>query len=145
MDLRRRDRDEAGAAVGQANEAVAKIDDELSQIESERQSIRQNLATNAGAARPQVDRLLANGRYDAQLQIDKHSLLETRGKLLQEVERRTQRLREAQSEVKRLEILRDKARQGHDQEMLRREQIEIDEAASRRYAGRVSLHGDDDS
>ncbi len=132
LQLRCRQRDEAGAAVGQANEAIRRIDQQREEIEQERQSVRQG-ASDQRVGGVSVDALLAAGRYDLQLQAQSQTLGDTRAKLVQELERRQMALVAAEAEVKRFERLEEKDRENYLAETLRREQAEADDAAGRRY------------
>ncbi|MEM9646816.1 MAG: flagellar export protein FliJ [Planctomycetota bacterium] len=131
LSLRRRERDEAGAFVGQAHQAIAKIDQQIDEVDQERIQIKAVAANQAASAQPKVDQLLHSGRYELQLQFDREGLLDTKAKLQQELERRLELLREAEWEVKRMEQLRDKDKEQFDQLELKREQAIIDEAAAR--------------
>lgn len=130
--MRRQQRDEAGAAVGQANQAIARIDLQIESIQSERQRLRQQ-AQGQRVGSISVDSLMAGGRYDLQLQNDSLALNQTRGELEQELQRRQLALTQAETEVKRFEQLEEKERAAYWAEELRREQAEADEATSRRY------------
>lgn len=132
LQLRRRERDEAGAAVGQANAAIGRIDEQCETIELERQSLREDAGgQRVGAV--SVDALLARGRYDVQLLADIQSLAETRAELVRELERRQDALVASEAEVKRFERLEEKERAECHALQLRREQAEADDATSRRY------------
>ena len=133
LDLRRRERDQAGAEVGQANEAIRRIDQQREELNQKRIEIRQS-ASASRLGRVSVDRLLAAGRYDIQLEADANALNDTRGKLIQELARRQGKLRQAEAELKRFEKLRQQDRERHEAELRRREQAEADDATSRRFA-----------
>ena len=133
LQLRLRQRDEARAAVGQANEAIAKIDSQSREVAAEREMLRRE----SGGSRQgdlRVDAMLSQGRYDVQLEAQENSLADTRGKLEQELSRRQQLLVDAEAELKRFERLRDKEQLAHQANVLRQEQNEMDEAINRRYA-----------
>ncbi|MEM1068778.1 MAG: flagellar export protein FliJ [Planctomycetota bacterium] len=132
LQLRRQARDDAGMAVGQAVAAIARIDEQRQEIETQRETLRERDAQRTGAI--SVDSLLANGRYDLQLLAESDSLFETRQKLLQELDRRKQALTTAEAEVKRFEKLEDKDRAEFQAEQAKLEQTQLDEATSRRYA-----------
>jgi len=132
LQLRRRERDEAGAAVGQANEAIGRIDDQSEAIRVQRQALREGASQNR-VGDVSVDALLARGRYDLQLQAEIHALSDTRAKLVQELERRQLALVAAEAEVKRFERLEEKERTASYAEALRREQAEADDATATRY------------
>lgn len=133
LQLRRRERDEAGADVGQAIAAIAKVDAQIAEIEQTRRSLRQaDQAERVGNV--SVDSLLSSGRYDMQLQADIGSLQETRQKLTAELQRRQDLLVLAEAEMKKYEKLEEKQRQEHDENLRKQEQAEADEATSRQYA-----------
>lgn len=132
LELRRNERDEAGAAVGQANEAMEKIQ---TQIQS-KQDERAQLKVDAGTHRTgdvSVDVLLSRGRYDLQLQAEIHALQKTLSELRQERERRQATLVNCEAELKRFEKLRDRAQELYRKEQSRREQAEAEDATTRRY------------
>ncbi|GAA4456624.1 flagellar export protein FliJ [Novipirellula rosea] len=133
LDLRQRERDEMGGLVGEANLAIAKIDQQIQDIEQERQSLR-NEDAQSRLGDVAVDRLLARGRFDLQLQADIHGLVQTRAKLEEELQRRQQKLRDAETEVKKFQRMKELDRNQYQQEMNRREQMEIDEMNNRRFA-----------
>jgi flagellar FliJ protein len=132
LQLRRQQRDEAGAAVGQANEAIRRVDDQIKSIGSQRHALREGAGDNRIGS-VSVDTLLADGRYDLQLEADMQALQKTRSELFQELERRQAVLIAAESEVKRFERLEGKERAAFNAEASRREQAAADEATARRY------------
>ncbi|MGI9472239.1 MAG: flagellar export protein FliJ [Rubripirellula sp.] len=132
LDLRRRERDEAGAHVGQANEAMERIREQIRSKQNERTSLRENANSNR-VGPVSVDSLLAKGRYDLQLQGDIRSLEETHGELKQELERRQASLVVAESELKRFEKLHERAEAKYREEIYKREQAEAEDATTRRY------------
>ncbi|QDV65877.1 flagellar export protein FliJ [Crateriforma conspicua] len=131
--LRERERDEAGAAVGQANAAIAKIDQQMQEVEQTRVGLKQAMSGESLTGNVSVDRMLQGGRYDLQLQGDLQSLADTRGKLVQELQRRQEVLKTAQIEVKRWEKLKEIDQQRYREQQNHREQLELDEAASRNF------------
>ncbi len=133
LDLRCRERDEAGVAVGQALEAIGRINDQLQEIQALRDSNRQqSMESRAGAIT--VDGLLSQGRYDLQLEADMHALQQTLAQLDLELARRQDELVAAESEVKRFERLEANERSAYLADQNRREQLELDDATSRTYA-----------
>lgn len=132
LQLRRRERDEAGAAVGQANAAIERIDQQLNSIQQERHSLREG-ANRQRLGFVSVDALLTRGRYQMQLEAETQSLGETRADVTKELERRQAALVAAEAEVKRFERLEEKERAASYALQLRHEQAEADEATSRRY------------
>ncbi len=130
--LHRRTRDEAGADVGKANEAIRRIDEQTAALTDQRAAmLRQAELSRVGTV--SVDTVLSQGRYDIQLQTEMRALRETRVQLEQELLRRQQALRAAQAEVKRFERLADHELAAHRTKSQQREQTESDEAAATRH------------
>jgi flagellar FliJ protein len=133
LELRRRARDLAGSDVGKAHEAIRRIDEQREDLNRQRIGLRESSGRKR-TGRISVDRLLAAGRYDMQLEAEQQSLVQTRGELIQELARRQQKLAEAESEVKRLEKLQQRDEQRYRIELQRREQAEIDDRCASRHA-----------
>ena len=132
LKIQRRARDEAGAEVGKANEAIGKIDEQTESLMAERPAMLER-ATQARIGEVSIDSIVSQGRYDIQLQADMRTLRETREKLEQERSRRQQRLVEAEAEVKRFERLKENEWNLYRNEQQKREQAESDESASTRF------------
>ena len=132
LDLRCRERDEAGAYVGQATEAILKVDQQIDEVNQQREELKQHQA-DIRVGSISVDRMLSSGRYDLQLQADLAGLLETKEKLNQEFERRQALLAIAQGEVQRFEKLEERAREDYRAEQLRQEQAESDDRNSAKF------------
>jgi flagellar FliJ protein len=132
LQLRRRQRDEAGAEVGKALEAIRRIDEQSEAIRAQRRALRED-TSGERVGDVTVDALLAKGRYDLQLQADLHALSETRVQLVQELERRQQALVAAEVEAQRFQRLEEKERAAAYAEALRRQQAEADDASASRY------------
>lgn len=127
LQLRRRERDQAGAAVGQADEAIRRVELQVEEIQRERESLREGYHQRL-AGQISVDGLLAQGRYDLQLEAELQALDKTRGELIQELQRRQRDLVTAEAEVKRFEKLEEKDRMAFRTEQLRQEQALSDDA-----------------
>jgi flagellar protein FliJ len=132
LELRRRQRDEAGAAVGKANQAIAKIDQQIADIENDRQNIRQR-DQRQRVGEISVEGLLSVGRYDMQLQADVRQLQATRIELVVERDRRQTVLMDAEAEVKRYDRLKTKERETERARQLRIEQADADERSNQAY------------
>ncbi len=132
LQLRRRTRDEAGADLGKANEAILRIDEQTESLMAER-SVMLEQAGKARIGSVSIDSILSQGRYDMQLQADMQSLRETRAKLAEELLRRQQRLIEAEADVKRFERLKEHEWKVYRAEQQKLEQAEADESAATRY------------
>ena len=112
LELRRRQRDEAGAEVGQAREAIRRIDQQREELNQQRVGLRQK-PNDERTGTISVDRLLSAGRYDMQLEADDQALLQTRGELMKELARRQRKFSDAESELKRFEKLKE-----HDRKLM---------------------------
>ncbi len=132
LDLRRQQRDEAGAALGQANEAIAKVNTQIDDINRERVALRDTDDVNR-QGNVSVDALLAHGRYDLQLQADIGSLQSTVAELTAETDRRRTKLVEAEAELKRFEKLKANDEAEFRALESKREHAEADEVSNRRY------------
>lgn len=132
LQWRQRQRDEAGAEVGQAIEAINRIDQQRQSILQQQNQIKQDSAKQL-VGELSVDRLLSGGRYTMQLEIDLRSLVDTREKLVQALNIRQEKLMLAEAEVKRFERLKELDHAAAQKEELRREQLSLDEAVSNRY------------
>ena len=131
LELRRRERDEAGASVGQVNAAIERINQQIEMKQVERTGLRSDSQVER-LGQVSVDSLLARGRYDLQLQTEILSLNETLGELAQELERRQTLLQGAEAEMKRFEKLRERAEADYHEAFKKREQAEAEEATTRR-------------
>lgn len=132
LDLRRRERDEAGASVGQATEAIMKVDEQIDELNQSREELKRHQA-DIRVGSISVDRMLSSGRYDLQLQADVAGLMDTKEKLNQEFLRRQELLAVAQGEVQRFEKLEERAREDYRFEQLRQEQAEADDRNSAKF------------
>lgn len=132
LDLRRQQRDEAGAALGQANEAIVKVNMQIDDINRERAALRDTEDVNR-QGNVSVDDLLAHGRYDLQLQAEIGSLESTVAELTAEMDRRRAKLVEAEAELKRFEKLKENDEAEFRALESKREHAEADEVSNRRY------------
>jgi flagellar FliJ protein len=132
LELRRQERDEVGAAVGQANAAIDKVNEHVDEKQHERMLLRDgsNVSRQGDVS---VDALLSLGRYDLQLQADIEALNLTLGELITELERRRGKLVDAEAELKRFQKLRDNAELEFRALETKREHAEADEVTTRRY------------
>lgn len=107
LQLHRLARDEAGANLGKANEAIRRIDEQIEGLLAERTEMLHQ-ASKARIGTISIDSVLSHGRYEIQLQAEATSLRETRSQLMNEAARRQQLLVAAEAEVKRFERLEEK-------------------------------------
>ena len=132
LELRRQERDEAGIAVGQANTAIAKVNEEIREKELERVSLRDGSDVHR-QGNVSVDALLSLGRYDLQLQAEIQALKTTLSELVTEMERRREKLVVAEAELKRFDKLRERAELEFWALESKRELAEADEVTTRRH------------
>ncbi|MFG0256091.1 MAG: flagellar export protein FliJ [Rhodopirellula sp. JB053] len=136
--LRQRRRDEVGAEVGKATEAIERVDEQIELLQTQRDGVRNDAAARLansgadGATRVAVDRVIQEGRYDMQLSAEQVALRDTRAKLEVELNRRRGLLVEAEAEVKQLERLRETQMAEHRQLQLQVEQAEADDLTTAR-------------
>lgn len=129
FDLRIRQRDEASMELGKVNEAITKIESEITDVDAEQKMILSDTSGRTGEI--SVDGLLTRGRYALQLTADRQRLAQLLEKLMVELDARQGRLAAAQTEVKKFEMLRDKHFLAIRVEQNRQEQFVLDEAAGR--------------
>ncbi|TWT52992.1 Flagellar FliJ protein [Rubripirellula amarantea] len=138
LDLKRTARDQAGVAVGQATEAIRKVELEIESINADLVLARQQQnAARVGSV--VVERMLATNRYEMQLAADIQGLKRTLVTLGQELQRRQQGLAAAEAEVKKLERFREKELDHFKAEQRRQEQIELDDRTSAAYVRQRQL------
>ncbi len=137
MDLRRRERDEAGAEMGKVNEAIRRIDQQIDETCQQQQQLRKDNSQRQGVI--SVDALLSAGRFEMQLEADRLSLQETRQQLIVEQNRRQNLLVAAEAELKRFEKLDEKERMRFRELALKHDQAELDDDTVRRYTMRRTL------
>ena len=140
--LRCRERDEVGIEVGNANEAIRRIQEQITNVQRQRDENRvqssglleSNSANSSGSndITSAVDGIVQRGRFELQLQAELVSLEQTMVTLKQERDRRLDLLVKAEAEVKRIERLRETQQAEHIQAELKREQAEADDMTTAR-------------
>lgn len=140
--LRCRERDDAGIEVGNANEAIRRVQEQITKVQRQRDEVRvqssgllESGSSNASGSSDitfAVDGIVQRGRYDLQLQAELVSLEQTVVTLKQERDRRLDLLVKAEAEVKRIERLRETQQTEHYQAELKREQAEADDMTTAR-------------
>lgn len=129
--LREAARDEAQLRLADALKAVHILEERILAVTEERQQ-----AKGARAARLlgaiSTEQLLAEGRYDVQLDFQVRELKSQLQQIEQEVERRRQRLTLAEQECRKFERLKELANERYTQEQLGKLQAELDELGAQR-------------
>ena len=135
--LRKQERDVAGKAVGDAEQAIEILQNQVTEISDQRDALRQTSSTWRTSQTIQVDRLMNEGRYDLQLVAQLEDLTTKTKQIVAERERRLVRLQEANAEVRRLERLKERQQAEWKQQQLVAEQAMLDDIAAGRYLRQV--------
>jgi len=130
LDLRVTERDQALAEVAEALEALGRLRQQREAIEEQRRQVANDgSVSRLGALR--IEGLLAQGRYERQLALELAQIRTAESQVETEVERRQGLARDAETELRRLELLKDKDRIAWDKQQAKAEQALMDELASR--------------
>lgn len=129
LDLREREEQRAKIALGEAQRRVFEVDEQIARLEAAQTGALAALPPNAPfgerlAARAWADKLAAQV---ARLRYERETLSAVAATKQQEVAT-------AQAERRAVEKLRERALAEYQAEVLRREQITLDEIATSRYA-----------
>lgn len=122
-------RNEAQKRLADARQALAILDQRIAENTQERQTLRGNLHPHL-VGMVSVDRLLDQGRYDLQIDVNLRELTVQRGQIEEEIARRQQRLLLAEQEYRKFSKLVEIERTQYDAEVRRLEQAAMDELAS---------------
>jgi flagellar export protein FliJ len=130
LDLRIAQRDAVLAELTEAIEAQNRLRQQREKVTLERQqAMRDDSISRLGTLR--LDNLLAQGRYERQLAIEQNQLKAAETQIETEIERRRTVVQHAETEVRRLELLKDKDRSRLMAIELKTEQAALDEVAAR--------------
>lgn len=130
LDLRITERDQALAEVAEAMEALGRLREQREAIETQRRQVANDgSVSRLGTLR--IEGLLAQGRYERQLSLELAQVRTAETQVETEVERRQSVARAAETELRRLELLKDKDRIAWDKHQAKAEQALMDELASR--------------
>lgn len=132
--LRVAERDARRAELAQALEAEQVVQAQARDLKAELAQMRQLTTTACQPGTVNVDRLLNSHRYELLLQVQLDQLRQRSVQVRAEIERRRERLVEADRDVRVLEQLRDRQAAEAAREVLRSEQKQLDEIALRRHA-----------
>ncbi|WP_162006852.1 flagellar export protein FliJ [Roseimaritima sediminicola] len=130
--LRENERDAARQEIADAMRALGILEDQRTELLDQREQLRAAAQRQLSGKGLSVDAMLSSGRYDVQLAAEIQSLEGNIAAVEVEVQRRQDRLKEADIEVKRLERLREQQHTQWQQQQLAAQQIELDEIASMR-------------
>ncbi len=131
--LRESERDAARQEVADAYQAMGILQQQRSDLEQQRQQLRDAAQRRMTESAFSVDTMLNQGRYDVQLAADIQGLASNMTAVEKEIQRRQVRLQTADIEVKRLERLRETQHQQWTAQQQAAQQAELDEIASLRF------------
>lgn len=126
LNIRCRERDQAGKDVADANAAIAVLDSKLSEIELEERGM-ESLRRQFSSGAVMLSQILDAERYQLVLAAQREHILRDRSLLVQELQRRQAKLVIKQQAVKVLEKLEQTHHQRAAEMQLRREQMVLDE------------------
>lgn len=130
LDLRFAQRDAAHAELAEAIEAQNRLREQSDQIAKRRdETMRDQSISRLGQLR--LDSLLAQGRYERQLTLEQNQLKSAESQIEAEVQRRRAVVQLAETEVRRLELLKEKDQVMLHTLQLKAEQATMDEIAAR--------------
>ncbi len=131
LDLRLAQRDAVRGELAEAIEAHNRLLEQREKLAKEReQTMRDDSVSRVGQLR--LDSLLAQGRYERQLAIEQNQLKAAQTQIETEIERRKAVVQLAETEVRRLELLKEKDQIALHALQLKAEQATMDEIAARR-------------
>jgi flagellar export protein FliJ len=131
LDLRIAQRDAVRGELAEAIEAQNRLLEQREKLAKEReQTMRDDSVSRVGQLR--LDSLLAQGRYERQLAIEQNQLKAAQTQIETEIERRRAVVQLAETEVRRLELLKEKDKIALHALQLKAEQATMDEIAARR-------------
>lgn len=126
-------RDQCRRDLAAALEAVHVLRDRQHDIERAVTEIRATRARESVGSGIQVERLLDASRFELLLNSQLSEVHKQQEQVDEELERRRQRLVEADRQVRTLEKLRERRLTEHEQAELRKQQILLDEVATQRF------------
>jgi flagellar export protein FliJ len=130
LDLRIAQRDAVRGELAEAIEAQNRLREQREQLAKQReQTMRDDSVSRVGQLK--LDSLLAQGRYERQLAIEQNQLKAAEAQIETEIERRRAVVQLAETEVRRLELLKEKDKIALYALQLKAEQASMDEIAAR--------------
>jgi flagellar FliJ protein len=129
--LRAAQRDEMLRKLAEAQEAAAILEQQQVAVAEEIVALQEYQRRSAAGETTDVNRLLEAHRYQAVLRAQQSTLEQQAQVLAEEIERRRQRVVEADRQVRVLDKLDERRRREHQQDSQRAEVKQLDEIASR--------------
>lgn len=130
LDLRIAQRDAVLAELADAIEAQNRLRQQSEQIAKRRDETMQDQSVSR-LGQLRLDSLLAQGRYERQLTLEQNQLKAAEAQIETVIERRRAVVQLAETEVRRLELLKEKDQLALHALQLKAEQATMDEIASR--------------
>jgi flagellar export protein FliJ len=131
-------RDERRAALAEAYQAGALLDERQTELAAEQTELRALQRSAASGHLLDVNQLLEAQRYELVLRARGQEIANQRALLETETERRRQALVEADRDVRALDHLDDRHRREHQRQAQRAEQKQLDETAAQRHNRHLS-------
>ena len=132
MRLRENTRDQRRAELAEAYRADNLLKERIGNLDAEMDALRNRQRATAKPGTVDVDLLVESQRYELALKTERAHFDQQRQTLSEEIDRRQERLIEANREVRVLEKLRETQLDRHRQEENRREGKVLDEAAGQK-------------
>jgi len=130
LDLRITQRDAVLGELAEAMEALQRLREQRQTIATTRQQMLSDRSiSRIGTLR--LDGLLSQGRYERQLTLEQNQLIAAETQIEAEIERRRAAVRVAETEVRRLELLREKDQVAVTARLAKAEQALMDDIAAR--------------
>ncbi len=136
VQIREAERDERRLQLADALQAEQILQDRIKELDQEAHLTRLIGKQAASPGKVNVDQIMESQRYEFQLQAERITTEERRQLILQEIERRRERLAHADREVRILEKMRENQWDKFRKEEMKREQKLFDEMAGRITATR---------
>lgn len=133
LQLRMSERDARRGELAQALQAVEVLDQQAAELRQQIQATRAHMVAACQPGVVNVDRLLNSQRYERLLSVQLGDLHRRRAQIEAEVQRRRQRLVEADQQVRVLEQLRARQEFEYQRLVLRDDQKQFDDIAVRRF------------
>ncbi len=135
--LRETARDDRRSELAEAFRVDDALSEQVDDIERKRVQVRRECQQAASPGTVDIDRLVEAQRFELSLKAQRGNLDQQRQAVAEEIQRRRDRLIEANREVRVLEKLRGKQETRHRRDENRREVKVLDEVAAQRAAREV--------
>ena len=130
--FRQTERDASRAELARAIEARRQLERQTAELDAHLEQLRDHTRLASAPGAVDVDKLLSVHRYLLLQQVQRQQLLQQAAQVDAEIDRRRQKLVEADRELRIIEKLRDRHHKQSQQRELYRQQQQIDEVAGQR-------------